>query len=310
MERERYSFEITEGDSGKRLDKFLVERLSKEFSRAHIQKLVSDGHVILGGEPARNSHKLLIGETVDVTIPAPVASFMEPEDIPLNIVHEDGELLVVNKPADMVVHPAPGNYNGTLVNALLYHCKDLSGIGGVFKPGIVHRIDKGTSGLLLVAKTDRAHRVLAKQFKDHTIRRVYIAVVKGKVELDNGAVELPIGRSPKDRKKMIVKYEDSKEALTTYKVLERFRDSTMLELILGTGRTHQIRVHMSYIGHPLVGDEKYGHKDDSIERPALHAKTIGFIHPKTNKYMEFSSELPKDMLKLIKDKRNLTGSVK
>lgn len=310
MERERYSFKITAGDVGKRLDKYLVERLPKEFSRAHIQKLVSEGHVILNGSVGRNSHKLDVGETIDVTIPAPVESFMEPQDIPLDIAYEDDELLVVDKPADMVVHPAPGNYNGTLVNALLYHCKDLSGIGGVSKPGIVHRIDKGTSGLLLVAKTDGAHKALAKQFKDHTIRRVYIALVNGKVELDNGIVELPIGRSPKDRKKMIVKFEDSKDALTSYAVLERFADdTTMIELVLGTGRTHQIRVHMAHIGHPLVGDEKYGHKD-SIGRPALHAKVIGFIHPRTGKYMEFSSELPEDMLKLIKDKRGLTGSVK
>jgi len=307
MERKRHSFEITEGESGMRLDKFLVERLPKEFSRAHIQKLVSEGHVILNGTPAKNSHKLLIGEMVDVTIPAPIASFMEPEDIPLKIVYEDGELLVVNKPAGMVVHPAPGNYNGTLVNALLHHCKNLSGIGGVSKPGVVHRIDKGTSGLLLVAKTDSAHKALAKQFKDKTIRRVYIALVKGRVELDNGSVELPIGRSPKDRKKMIVKFEDSKDAITTYKVLQRFQDTTMLELVLGTGRTHQIRVHMLYIGHPIVGDEKYGYKD-SIERPALHAKTIGFIHPKTDKYMEFSSELPADMLKLISIQKPETRS--
>jgi len=309
MERERHNFKITDGDAGKRLDKFLVERLSKEFSRAYIQKLVSGAHVILDGAVGKNSHKLCAGETVDVTIPAPVVSFMEPENIPLKIIYEDKELLVADKPAGMVVHPAPGNYSGTLVNALLYHCKNLSGIGGVSKPGIVHRIDKGTSGLLLVAKTDSAHRALAKQFKDKTIRRVYIAVVKGRVELDNGSVDLPIGRSPKDRKKMIVKFEDSKDAVTTYKVLERFPDATMLELVLGTGRTHQIRVHMLHIGHPLLGDEKYGHTD-SIGRPALHAKTIGFVHPKTGAYMEFSSELPGDMVRLIRDRRNLKGSVK
>ena len=309
MERERLSFKITDGDAGKRLDKYLVERLPKEFSRAHIQKLVAEGHIILNGAVGRNSHKLLIGEIVDVTIPAPVASFMEPEDIPLKIVYEDKELLVVDKPAGMVVHPAPGNYNGTLVNALLYHCKDLSGIGGVAKPGVVHRIDKDTSGLLLVAKTDKAHIALAKQFKDKTIRRVYIAIVKGRVELDTGSVDLPIGRNPKDRLKMAISFEDSKDAITTYKVLERFKDATMLRLVLGTGRTHQIRVHMLHIGHPIVGDEKYGYKD-IIGRQALHAKTIGFIHPKTGKYMEFSSELPEDMLKLIKDKRALIKKAK
>lgn len=300
MERERYSFKITDGDEGKRLDKYLVERLPKEFSRAHIQKMIEEGHIILSGSQAKNSHKLNIGDVVDVTIPAPVASFMEPEDIPLRIVHEDDHLLVVNKPSDMVVHPAPGNYNGTLVNALLYHCKNLSGIGGVSKPGVVHRIDKGTSGLLLVAKTDKAHKALAKQFKSKTIRRVYIAVVKGVVELDNGIVELPIGRSYKDRKKMMVKFDDAKDAVTAYKVIERFDGATLLELVLGTGRTHQIRVHMTYIGHPLVGDEKYGQAAD-IGRPALHAKVIGFIHPATGKYMEFSSDLPDDMLKLIRE---------
>lgn len=303
MERERYCFQIADGDAGKRLDRYLVERLPKEFSRAHIQKLISNGHVILDGSQAKNSHRLNAGESIEVTIPAPAASFMEPEDIPIDIVYEDGELLVVNKPPDMVVHPAPGNYTGTLVNALLHHCKNLSGIGGVSKPGIVHRIDKGTSGLLLVAKTDNAHKALSKQFKDKTIRRVYTAVVRGVIELDNGTVELPIGRSHDDRKKMAVKFEDSKDAVTRYKVLERFEDSTMLQLVLGTGRTHQIRVHMSHIGHPIVGDEKYGYKA-GIARPALHAKTIGFIHPKTKEYMEFTSELPSDMVKLIKDSRN------
>jgi 23S rRNA pseudouridine1911/1915/1917 synthase len=233
---------------------------------------------------------------------------MEPEDIPLEIAYEDDELLVVNKPAGMVVHPAPGNYTGTLVNALLYHCKNLSGIGGVSKPGIVHRIDKGTSGLLLVAKTDRAHKSLSKQFKDKTINRVYVSIVKGVIELDNGTVELPIGRSPKDRKKMTVKFEDSKDALTNYRVLERFADATLLELVLGTGRTHQIRVHMSHMGHPIIGDEKYGYKDEGIDRPALHAKTIGFAHPVTGEYMEFTSELPPDMVKLIREKHdNKTG---
>jgi len=298
MERDKYRFKITGSDEGRRLDKYLVDRLPKEFSRAHIQKLVSEGSVLLDGEAAKNSHRLGKGQVVDVVIPAPVESFMEPENIPIDIVYEDDDVIVVNKQAGLVVHPAPGNYTGTLVNALLYHCKDLSGIGGVTKPGIVHRIDRGTSGLLLVAKNDAAHKSLAKQFKNKTIRRVYIGIVNGVVELDNGVVDLPIGRSVKDRKKMAVKFEEARDAVTRYSVIKRYKGHTMLELVLGTGRTHQIRVHMAYIEHSLVGDEKYGHSG-LIPRPALHAKVLGFTHPKTGKYMEFSSKLPKDIVELI-----------
>jgi len=298
MERDKYRFKITGSDEGRRLDKYLVDRLPKEFSRAHIQKLVSEASVLLDGVAAKNSHRLGKGQIVDVVIPAPVESFMEPENIPIEIVYEDKDVIVVNKQAGLVVHPAPGNYTGTLVNALLYHCRDLSGIGGVTKPGIVHRIDRGTSGLLLVAKNDAAHKSLAKQFKNKTIRRVYIGLVNGVVELDNGVVDLPIGRSVKDRKKMAVKFEEARDAVTRYSVIKRFKEHTMLELVLGTGRTHQIRVHMAYIDHPLIGDEKYGHRG-MIPRPALHAKIIGFTHPKTGKYMEFSSKLPKDIVELI-----------
>jgi 23S rRNA pseudouridine1911/1915/1917 synthase len=293
MEPEQYNLKVGEADKGKRLDKYVVEKLPG-LSRSFVQSLASEGRILLNGEPVTKCHKVNTGEVVDISVPEPVASTIRAEKIPLDIVYEDGELLVVNKPAGMVVHPAPGNYSGTLVNALLAHCKDLSGIGGVLKPGIVHRIDKGTSGLLVVAKNDRSHKTLASQFKAKTARRVYWALVKGVVRFDNGIVELPIGRDASDRRKMAVKSKDGRDAVTRYKVLKRFGDSTLLELVLGTGRTHQIRVHMSHIGHPVVGDEEYG-SPSGLGRPALHAKVIGFIHPVTKKYLEFTSELPDDM---------------
>lgn len=300
MEEGKFKFRVTEEDRRKRLDKYLVEKLPEELSRSFIQKLIADGNILLNGAPAKSHHKVSAGESIEVTVPKAEAVFIRPEKIPLDIVYEDEYLLVVNKPAGMVVHPAPGNYDGTLVNALIGHCKNLSGISGVMKPGIVHRTDKGTTGLLVVAKTDQAHRALAKQFKAKQIKKVYVAVVKGVVQLDNGIIELPIGRHSRDRKKMAVNFVSSKDASTRYAVLERFKDHTLLELTLLTGRTHQIRVHMSYIDHPLVGDEKYGTKA-RIGRPALHAKTIGFVHPVTKKYMEFTADLPKDMKGLINE---------
>lgn len=299
MEKEGLSFKATEADRGKRLDKFLVDELSERFSRVFIQKLITGGDVKLNGLAVKCHHKLNAGDSVEVKIPEAKPFYMTAEEIPLEIVYEDEHLLVVNKPQEMVVHPAPGNYTGTLANALMAHCKDLSGIGGVAKPGIVHRLDKGTSGLLVAAKTDETHRALSKQFKNKTTTRIYAALVKGIVQLDNGIIELPVGRSSYDRRKMAVKFDDdAKEAKTQYKVIKRFKRHTLLELKLGTGRTHQIRVHMAYIGHPLVGDEKYGHKG-LLSHPALHAKTLGFIHPVTKKYMEFTSKLPDDMNELI-----------
>ncbi len=300
MEKEKFRFEVSAEEKGKRLDKFLVEKLPKRFSRSFIQKLISKDKVLLDGASVKSHHSTSPGEVIDVTIPEAIKSSIKAEDLPLDIIYEDEYLLVVNKSPEMVVHPAPGNYSGTLVNALLAHCKNLSGIGGVLKPGIVHRIDKGTSGLLVVAKNDQAHKGLAKQFKAKTIKRVYIALVKGVVQLDNGIIELPIGRSTRDRKKMAVDFASSKNAVTSYKVLKRFKDFTLLEIVLGTGRTHQIRVHMSYIGHPLLGDGKYGSKA-RLSRPALHAKTLGFVHPATEKYMEFTSDLPEDMKEIISE---------
>jgi 23S rRNA pseudouridine1911/1915/1917 synthase len=303
MEKETVKFEITSGEAGQRLDKFLVERLPKTFSRAYLQKLVRMNDVLVNGVPAKSHHKLKAGEKIEVGIPRAIPAEIVPEELPLEIVYEDASLLVVNKTGDMVVHPAPGNWSGTLVNALAAHCKKLSGVGGPAKPGIVHRIDKGTSGLLVVAKTDEAHRMLAGQFKKKTSKRVYVALVRGVVQLDNGIIDLPIGRHARDKLRMAVDFNSDKNAVTRYHVLERFRDSTLLELVLETGRTHQIRVHMSHIGHPLLGDDKYGTRGE-YPRPMLHAKLLGFTHPVTGKYMEFKSPIPKDMNRLIKDKRS------
>ncbi len=303
MEKEIINFEISDGDIGHRLDKFLVERLPKTFSRTYLQKLIKENLVLVNGRPAKSNEKLKTkGEYVEIAIPRMIGPVITPEKIPLNIVYEDDQLLIVNKTGDMVVHPAPGNWSGTLVNALAAHCDSLSGVAGEIKPGIVHRIDKGTTGLLVVAKNDQAHRALAKQFKDKTSKRMYVALVQGVVQLDNGIIDLPIGRHMLDRKKMAVKFENAKDAVTRYRVVERFKNMTLLELVLETGRTHQIRVHMSHIGHPIVGDDKYGTRGLYL-RPMLHAKMLGFTHPETGKYMEFTSQIPKDMKKAIKEAR-------
>lgn len=304
MEEKLLKVRVSADDKGKRLDKFLAEQFEKEFSRSFIQKLLARGGILLNGEVPKRHHMVNTDEVVELKIPKAKEYEIKGEKIPLDIVYEDEYLLVVNKPQGMVTHPAPGNYTGTLVNALISHCDGLSGIGGVLKPGIVHRLDKGTSGLLVVAKTDEAHRKLSKQFKNKTTKRVYTALVKGNVELDNGTVELPIGRSARDRKKMAVKFEDerSKYAVTHYKVIKRFEGFTLLECTLGTGRTHQIRVHLSYIGHPILGDEKYGSKD-SFKAPMLHAQKLGFTHPVIKKTMEFTSPPPKEMADIIKKGR-------
>lgn len=302
MEKGRFSIEVNAVHAGKRLDKFLAETFAGDHSRSFAQKLIDTGKVVVNGLRVKCHYPVRAGELVEVTMPEPASVAIRPEAIPLDIVYEDDDLIVVNKKADMVVHPAPGNWTGTLVNALVSHCGDLSGVGGERKPGIVHRIDKGTTGLLVVAKNDRAHRLLSKQFKAKTATRAYVAVVRGIVQFDNGVIEAPIGRSHDDRRKMAVDPELDKAAVTRYAVLERFKDSTLLELMLGTGRTHQIRVHMAHIGHPVVGDPTYGIKA-AIGRPALHAKTLGFTHPTTGKYVEFTSRLPKDMEKLIKELR-------
>lgn len=277
-----------------RIDKFLVNEMS-DFTRSAISKLIADGNVMVGGKAVPKNYKCKMNDSIKVIVPDAVELETLPEDIPLDIVYEDNDLLVVNKPKGMVVHPAAGNYNGTLVNALLYHCKDsLSGINGVIRPGIVHRIDKDTSGLLIVAKNDTAHLSLAQQIKEHSFHRAYYAVVYGNIKEDSGTVHQPIGRHPRERKKMAVTDRNSKDAVTHYEVLKRYGKFTYIRCILETGRTHQIRVHMSYIGHPLAGDSVYGPKKviTSLGGQCLHAGEIGFVHPRTNEYMEFKSELP------------------
>ena len=280
-------------DAGARLDAFLAGKMEK--TRSSVQKLIEEENVRLNGAPAAKNARLREGDRVEATEPPPEVLDVKPQNIPLDIVYEDQDLLVVNKPKGMVVHPAAGNPDGTLVNALLFHCGDsLSGINGVIRPGIVHRIDKDTSGLLIVAKNDRAHQSLAEQIAVHSFTRIYNAVVYGIVKEEEGTVSAPIGRHPTDRKRMAVLSSGGREAVTHYRVLERFPGFTLVECRLETGRTHQIRVHMAHIGHPVAGDPVYGPKKCIIELQGqcLHARVIGFIHPATGEYLEFDSGLP------------------
>lgn len=280
--------------TGQRIDK-LISALYDSMSRSAIQKILDEGNVTVNGIIVTKNYKVRLNDKISVVIPKPKELQVTAENIPLDIRYEDDDLLVVNKPKGMVVHPAAGNYDGTLVNALLYHCKDsLSGINGVIRPGIVHRIDKDTSGLLIVAKNDFAHINLAEQIKYHTFTRKYQSVVYGKFKNLSGTVDAPIGRHPTDRKKMTVTVKNSKNAVTHYEVLKQYDKFTHLSLKLETGRTHQIRVHMSYIGHPVAGDAVYGPKKviEYLGGQCLHAGLIGFKHPRTNKYIEISSELP------------------
>lgn len=281
-------------ESGIRLDKF-ISVSDVGLSRSAAANLIENSGVTVNNKPVDKKHRLSAGDVVVLQIPDPVPYEAKAENIPLDIVYEDDYLLVVNKPKGMVVHPAAGNYDGTLVNALLYHCgSSLSGINGVLRPGIVHRIDKDTSGLLIVAKNDFAHTHLAKQIKDHSFTREYEAVVFGNLKDDDGVVDAPIGRNPNDRKKMCVTAKNSKNAVTHYSVIRRYRGYTHIKCILETGRTHQIRVHMAYLGHPVAGDTVYGVKNEkvSFNGQCLHARKIGFVHPKTEEYLEFVSRLP------------------
>ena len=294
---------------GIRLDKFLAEA-DIGISRSAAVGLIESGAVSVNGAPRGKKYKLTRGDTVLVNIPDPVPYEAKAENIPLDIVFEDRDLLVVNKPKGMVVHPAAGNYEGTLVNALLYHCGDsLSGINGVLRPGIVHRIDKDTSGLLIVAKNDAAHKHLAAQIKAHSFTREYEAVVFGNLKDDSGTVDAPIGRHPVDRKKMCVTQKNSKQAVTHYQVIARYQGYTHIRCILETGRTHQIRVHMAYLGHPVAGDPVYGVRSEKVSfaGQCLHARKIGFIHPSTGEYLEFSSELPTYFEEFLFRLRNITG---
>ena len=284
-----------------RIDKWVSEH-NEDISRSALQKLLKEERITVNGKPAVKSYKVKNGDIIEIDIPPPVELDVEPENIPLEIVYQDEHLLVVNKPKGMVVHPAAGNYSGTLVNALLYHCKgQLSSINGVIRPGIVHRIDKNTSGLLIAAKTDKAHIGLAEQIKEHTFTREYHAVVCGRLKESAGIIDAPIGRHPVDRKKMCVTEKNSKEARTEYTVLEEFNGYSYVKLNLFTGRTHQIRVHMSYIGHPVFGDDVYGKASKYCEGQCLHAKKIGFVHPIDGKDYEFDSDLP-DYFKFVLNK--------
>ncbi len=277
-----------------RLDKF-ISKSDIGLSRSAAASLIENGSIIVNGKSVDKKFKLSVGDNVTAIIPDPVAYEAKAENIPLDIVYEDDDLLVVNKRKGMVVHPAAGNYEGTLVNALLYHCGDsLSGINGVLRPGIVHRIDKNTSGLLIVAKNDLAHNFLAEQIKEHSFTREYEAVVYGLLKDGEGTIDAPIGRNPNDRKKMCVISKNSKNAVTHYSVIKRYKGYTHIKCKLETGRTHQIRVHMAYIGHPVAGDTVYGVKKERVDfdGQCLHARKIGFIHPRTKDYVEFNSELP------------------
>lgn len=298
---EQLEFMISPEESNTRIDKYLSEQLEGT-SRSYIQKLIENGQVSVNGKAVKSNYKLRADDVLSVEIPKPEELKVEAEEIPLSVLYEDEQLLVVDKPKGMVVHPAAGHYNGTLVNALLYHCKDqLSGINGVMRPGIVHRIDRNTTGALVVCKTDLAHQSLAEQLKVHSITRKYRGIVHGNIKEDEGTIHSIIGRDPKDRKKMASGVKNGKDAVTHYRVLERFGNYTYAEFVLETGRTHQIRVHMRSIGHPLLGDDLYGPAKCpfNLEGQTLHAMVLGFIHPVSGSYMEFTAPLPEYFEKLL-----------
>lgn len=288
-----------------RIDAWLSGKLDR-YSRSYVQKLIGDGLITVNSLRIKPNYKLKRDDEVLIRVPEPEKLEVKAEKIYLEIIYEDDDIIVINKPKGMVVHPAAGNYSGTLVNALMEHCgESLSDINGVIRPGIVHRIDKDTTGVLVVAKNNRAHEKLSEKLKEHDIERVYAALVNGVIREEKGKIDAPIGRHPTDRKKMAVVTRGGRRAVTHFKVLERFRESTYIELKLETGRTHQIRVHMSYIGHPVIGDEVYGNSRQkyNIKGQALHARVLGFVHPRTGEYMEFEAELPqyfKNMLELLR----------
>lgn len=297
MEEKRFT--ITEDHEGQRLDVFLSSHM--EGSRSYLQGLIKSGHVMVGEKQGKANLRLVAGMEVIVSVPAAVEVEVKPEDIPLHILYEDSHMIVVNKARGMVVHPAVGNHSGTLVNALLFHCQDLSGINGEIRPGIVHRLDKDTSGVMMAAKHDEAHLGLADQVRDHTAIRTYWALVQGNIVEEKGTIKAPIGRHPKDRMKMAVVFENSKPAVTHFKVLERYGRHTLIECVLETGRTHQIRVHMAHIGYPVVNDPFYGFRkmDFPIEGQALHSKSLEVKHPISGESMHFEAPVPEDFLACI-----------
>lgn len=285
---------LMEDGQQERIDKFISEKIP-DLSRSYIQKLIKDGGVLVSGQAIKANFKISPGQTVTITVPEPEIPDIKPENIPLDILYEDEDILVINKPKGMVVHPAPGHYSGTLVNAVMYHCREhLSGINGIMRPGIVHRIDMDTTGSLIICKNDKAHQSLAEQLKEHSITRKYQAIVCGNIKQDEGTINASIGRHPTDRKKMSTHAPNGRNAVTHYRVLERFGDYTYVECQLETGRTHQIRVHMSSIGHPILGDSVYGPQKCPfhLQGQTLHAKILGIVHPSTGNYMEFDAPLP------------------
>ncbi len=300
-------FEVQMDQENTRLDKYL-SMIYPDSSRASFQKLIKNGDVLVNGRVQKASYLIHAEDLVSVSIPEAASTAIVPEDIPLDILYEDEDLLIVNKPKGMVVHPSAGHYSGTLVNAVMYHCKDsLSGINGEIRPGIVHRIDKDTTGSLIVCKNDQSHVKIAEQIKEHSVNRIYVGIVCGNLKEDEGTVEGAIGRHPTQRKKMAINEKNGKPAITHFRIQERFSNFTFVRFRLETGRTHQIRVHMASIGHPLLGDELYGGARSGFQQlqgQTLHAETIGFIHPSTGEYMEFSAPLPDYFEKLLKQFRN------
>jgi len=300
-------YEVDPARAGTRLDVYLAGE-SPGTSRSYLQRLIGDGLVKVNGAPSKPGYRVKPGDEIVLCVPYPEELKVEPEPLPLDIYYEDADVIVINKPRGMVVHPAEGNYSGTLVNALLYHCRDLSGINGVLRPGIVHRLDKDTSGLLMAAKNDAAHLELARQLKDRRVVRRYLALVHGRIEEDSGTIEAPIGRHSRDRQRMAVAAAGGgKPAVTHYRVVQRFAKSTLLKVRLETGRTHQIRVHLAYLGHPLVGDGKYAPRRDhyGLAGQFLHAAVLGFTHPRTKEYLAFEAPLPVELADFL---RKIRGS--
>lgn len=295
-------FFTVENQDGERIDRYLSEEL-EDRSRSYIQKLIKENHVTVNQKPVKANYRLSLGDRVEIDLPEAKEPDIKPEDIPLDILYEDKDIIIVNKPKQMVVHPAPGHYSQTLVNALMYHCGfELSGINGTMRPGIVHRIDMDTTGSLVACKNDMAHQSLSKQLKEHSIRRIYVAIVHGNIKEEDGTVNAPIGRHLTERKKMSIHSRNGREAITHYQVLERFGNYTYIQCELETGRTHQIRVHMASLGHPLLGDMVYGPKKcpfPHLQGQTLHARTLGIIHPRTGEYLEVNAPLPAYFIELL-----------
>ena len=292
---------VQNNEKGVRLDSYITKKLN-DLSRANIQRLIEDGNILVNSAKQKISYKVNSGDKIEITIPEPKKIDLKPQDIKVEIVYEDNDIIVVNKPKGLVVHPAVGNPDGTLVNAIMNICKDsLSGIGGEVRPGIVHRLDKDTTGLLIVAKNDKAHRILAEELKEKKIKRKYIALVSGVINHDVGEIDAPIGRDPSDRKKMCVTSVNSKDAITHFRVLERYKNASLIECELETGRTHQIRVHMKYINHPVINDPVYGKNNHGEFGQLLHAKEITFTHPTTKKVMTFSCNVPEEFNKILEE---------